>query len=280
MNNRVWIADSGSTKTDWCLCEKGQVLLRFQSGGINPFYQNEQEVHDVLSCQVLPYIREDFIHPLYFYGAGIINDAKGSFLRGVLKVFFSGAIETGSDLLGAARALCGHESGIACILGTGSNSCFYDGNQIKEHVSPLGFILGDEGSGATIGKLFIGDLLKNRLPENITSDFLASYRLTCADIIEYVYRKPFPNRFLASFIPYVVNHLDCKEVYSIVYSSFRAFFIRNVMQYEYRRYPVHFTGSLAVLFKDVVLSVAKELGIRTGIIDASPMGGLIKFHCA
>ena len=280
MNNRVWIADSGSTKTDWCLCENGNVLSHFQSVGFNPFYQSEQEIHDVLSDQVLPHIGEFSSCPLYFYGAGIINDVKGALLKSVLHVFFTGIIETESDLLGAARALCGHDSGIACILGTGSNSCFYDGFKIKEHVSPLGFILGDEGSGAAIGKLFIGDLLKNQLPEKVKSDFFSFYKFSNVDIIDFVYRKSFPNRFLASFVPFIVSHIDCKEVYSIVYRSLRDFFTRNVMQYEYRRYPVHFTGSLAVLFKKIILSVANELDIQIGIIDASPMNGLIQFHRA
>ena len=168
-------------------------------------------------------------------------------------------VEVGSDMLGAARALCGHHAGIACILGTGSNSCYYDGAKIMANVSPLGFILGDEGSGAVLGKLLVGSLLKNQLTPGLKEEFLTTYALTPADIIDRVYRRPLPNRFLAS--------LD----------SFRDFLRRNVMQYDWQAYNVHFCGSIAYHYQTVLAEAAATYSIRLGQVVQSPMEGLAKF---
>ena len=183
-------------------------------------------------------------------------------------------------MLAAARALCGKEAGIACILGTGSNSCLYDGKEIIRNVSPLGFILGDEGSGAVLGKLLVGDLLKDQLPRALKEAFFAETGLTPAEVMDKVYRKPFPNRFLASLSPFLIRHIHEAEVYDLVSNSFRAFFTRNVMQYDYRDYPVHLMGSVAWYYQDLLREITRELGITLGQVVQSPVQGLVRYHYA
>ena len=181
-------------------------------------------------------------------------------------------------MLGAARGLCGHEKGIVCILGTGSNSCFYDGEEIVSNVSPLGFILGDEGSGAVLGKLLVGDILKNQLPAQLKEEFLKQFDLTAPEIIDRVYRQPYPNRFLASLSPFLAQHLVEPGIRTIVLNSFIAFIRRNVMQYDYTQYPVRFIGSVAYCYKEILQEAAKETGLGIGKILQSPMEGLIEYH--
>lgn len=184
------------------------------------------------------------------------------------------------DLLAAARSVCRRNAGIACIIGTGSNSCFYDGTEIISNVSPLGFILGDEGSGAVLGKLLVGDVLKNQLPVALREEFMQHYNLTTAEIIDRVYRKPFPNRFLAGFSPFLAKHIQLPQVRSIVEGSFRGFFKRNVMQYDYQSHPVHLVGSVAFYYQDILKEIAAEYGVRLGTIVREPMDGLISYHSA
>ena len=276
--SKFWIADSGSTKTDWQLCENGEAILGINTPGINPVYQDETEIAKI-AAPLQPSLAGCADAPLYFYGAGVINAEKADALRRVLSDFFKGVIEIETDMTGTARALCGNNPGIACILGTGSNSCFYNGSAIERNVSPLGFILGDEGSGAVIGKLFIADLLKNQLPDKLKADFLGRYRLTPSDIINRVYREPLPNRFLAAFAPYIVSVMgQYSEVELLVKATVEAFFTRNVMQYDYKNHPVHFTGSVAYNIKPLLYEVAKKYGLRIGEVVASPIEGLIRYH--
>ena len=181
-------------------------------------------------------------------------------------------------MLAAARGLCGHEAGIACIMGTGSNSCYYDGEKIIENVSPLGFILGDEGSGAVLGKLLVGNILKNQFTPELKEKFLSQFNLTPGEIIDRVYRKPFPNRFLASLSPFIAQNLQEPCVRQMVLGSFKDFFKRNVMQYDYSHNKVHFIGSVAHYYRDVLEEAANEMGIQMGTILQSPMKGLIAYH--
>jgi len=275
---KFWIADSGSTKTDWRLCENGKAVLEISTPGINPVYQDEAGIAKIAAL-LQPNLTGRAGAPLYFYGAGVINTEKADALRRVLSNLFKGIIEIDTDMVGAARALCGNKPGIACILGTGSNSCFYNGRAIERNVPPLGFILGDEGSGAVIGKLFIADLLKDRLPDELKTDFLDRYQLTPSDIINRVYREPLPNRFLAAFAPYIVSVMEqYGEVELLVKNSVEAFFTRNVMQYNYKNHPVYFTGSVAYNIKNLLHETAKKYNIQIGEIIASPTNGLICYH--
>ena len=245
---------------------------------MNPFFQGQEEIETEIRVNLLDKLEDRSFDGIYFYGAGCIF-GKQDIVRNALKAYLkSPIIEVDTDMLAAAHALCGKESGIACILGTGSNSCFYDWKDIQENVSPLAFILGDEGSGAVIGKLFVGSLLKNQLKEGLKEEFLAEFKLEQGDIIDRVYRKPFPNRFLASLTPFILKHIGEQSVEKLVLDTFKDFFQRNVMQYKYKNEKVHFIGSIAYHFKAILEQAAKEKGITIGQIEKSPMEGLIKYH--
>lgn len=273
------IADSGATKTDWCIGKSPTDCRIIQTQGINPFHQSEEHIRMVLSEELLPQLeKEESITHIHFYGAGCTPE-KSVILKGILRTIFPEAdISVESDLLGAARSLCGKEKGIACILGTGSNSCEYDGEKIVSNVSPLGYILGDEGSGAVLGKRLVGDCLKRQLPEAICQDFLKETRLSPAEIIDKVYRQPQANRFLASLTPFLSEHRETPEIHALLLSCFTDFFRRNVMQYEHQQKEVHFTGSIAWFFKEEVTEAAHALNIRTGKFIKSPIQGLTIYH--
>ncbi|MBO7554218.1 MAG: ATPase [Bacteroidaceae bacterium] len=274
------IADSGSTKTDWCLMDGSTVMKRIKTKGINPFFETEKEIEYELSNALVPKIpRGTKIEAIHFFGAGCTPEKSPILARALMmQVSDEARVEVCSDMVGAARALCGNEPGIVCILGTGSNSCEYDGKKIVKNVSPLGFILGDEGSGAVLGKILIGDLLKNQLGEELKEKFLTQFHLTTAEIIDRVYRQPFPNRFLASLQPFLEENLDNEAIFYLVMEAFSHFIARNVMQYDYQHLPVHFTGSVAYAYRKVLEKSAELTGIQLGIITNSPMEGLIKYY--
>ena len=276
----ILIADSGSTKTDWCLVEHGEVLQQIFTKGTNPFFQSEEEISNEIAANLLPQLKTPEVDAVYFYGAGCaFPDKIETVRRAILRhLQVKGEVEVSTDMLAAARGLCGHRAGIACIMGTGSNSCYYDGEKIVQNVSPLGFILGDEGSGACLGKLLVGDILKNQMTPELKEKFLSQFNLTPADIIDRVYRKPFPNRFLASLSPFLAQNLNEPCIHSLVLNSFKSFLKRNVMQYDYQNHEVHFIGSVAYYYKDVLAQATDEMGIRLGSILKSPMEGLIAYH--
>ena len=277
----ILIADSGSTKTDWCVVEKGELVQQIFTKGTNPFFQSEEEISNEIATALLPELKTDEFDAIYFYGAGCgFSDKIAVVHRALTKhLKVKGEVEVATDMLAAARGLCGRESGIACIMGTGSNSCYYDGQNIVANVSPLGFILGDEGSGACLGKLMVGDLLKNQMTPELKEKFLQQFNLTPADIIDRVYRKPFPNRFLASLSPFLSQNINEPCVHDLVLNSFKAFFKRNIMQYDnYQNLKVNFIGSVAYYYKDVLAEAAQAMGIQLGTIIQSPMEGLIKYH--
>ena len=273
------IADSGSTKTDWCVILDNTPIKRIGTKGLNPFFQSEEEIQQELTHSLLPQLPEGTIDSVYFYGAGCTPEKAPTLRRAIADSLpVVGNIKAYSDMLAAARGLCGREAGITCILGTGSNSCFYDGKEIVNHISPLGFILGDEGSGAVLGKLLVGDILKNQLSPAIKEVFLKQFDLTVPEILDRVYRQPFPNRFLASLSPFIAQHLEEPGIRQLVLGSFIAFLRRNVMQYDYTQYPAHFIGSVAHCYKEILQEAAQETGIRIGKILQSPMEGLIQYH--
>ena len=276
----ILIADSGSTKTDWCLVEHGEVLQQIFTKGTNPFFQSEEEISNEIAANLLPQLKTPEVDAVYFYGAGCaFPDKIETVRRAILRhLQVKGEVEVSTDMLAAARGLCGHRAGIACIMGTGSNSCYYDGEKIVQNVSPLGFILGDEGSGACLGKLLVGDILKNQMTPELKEKFLSQFNLTPTDIIDRVYRKPFPNRFLASLSPFLAQNLNEPCIHSLVLNSFKSFLKRNVMQYDYQNHEVHFIGSVAYYYKDVLAQATDEMGIRLGTILKSPMEGLITYH--
>jgi glucosamine kinase len=275
----ILIADSGSTKTSWCLCNKQDLSTRFLlTSGINPYYQDEQEILDVLRKEFTSV--PVFVESVYFYGAGCANPTVNEKVRNALVNWFKAEhAEVGSDLLAAARSLCGRQPGIACILGTGSNSCYYDGTEIIEHVSPLGFILGDEGSGAVLGKNLLADVLKNQLPDSIIDHFYEVHPISQDEIMENIYRKPFPNRYAARFTRFILENIGEPELRKLVIKQFELFFERNVLQYQtVFHLPVHFSGSIAYHFRDILKEVADSRGLQTGKIIMEPMEGLVDYH--
>jgi glucosamine kinase len=275
----ILIADSGSTKTLWSLVNPANGAFETcQTSGINPMYQDEETIYQLLQQEFTLNLSDTI--KLYFYGAGCINTKVNEIVNHALIKFFSctsSSVE--SDLMAAAHSLCQHSEGIACILGTGSNSCFYNGHEITRHVSPLGYMLGDEGSGAVIGRKFIADLLKNQLPENIYNRFFKVFDFKPHQLLEHVYKKPFPNRFLAQFTRFIYENLDESALRNLVKNSFNDFFTRNIQQYpEAQHLPVHFTGSVAFYFESLLRESANESGYQVGIITKSPMEGLINYH--
>lgn len=275
----IVIADSGSTKTEWCFIEDGIIIKSIKSKGINPYFEGKEDIIAEIKSVFLEIGFTNKISAVYFYGAGCTPEKSDIVKHSISKVVEENVlIEVNSDLLGAARALFGRNKGIACILGTGSNSCYYDGEVIEKNISPLGFILGDEGSGAVIGKLFIGALLKNQFGEDFKTMFLSECELSTEEIIDRVYRKPFPNRFLASLSPIIARYLNNQEVHSLILNCFKDFFKRNVMQYDFRNYKIAFIGSVAFHYKDILTEAAKEFGIRINKIEISPIKSLIEFH--
>jgi len=275
----ILIADSGATKTDWCFGRNRTDASIIQTQGINPFHQSKEHIKKVLTEELLPQLsKTEPITHIHFYGAGCTPEKSIIVKEELEKLFPDATIDVQSDLLGAARSLCGRKEGIACILGTGSNSCFYDGEKITANVSPLGYILGDEGSGASLGKKLVSDCLKGILPNDICQAFLEETGLTPADIIDKVYRQPQANRFLAGLTPFLSAHREHPEIQTLLLSCFTEFFRRNVMQYAYEGMEIHFTGSIAWHFQKEVKKAAEALNIQTGEIIKSPIHGLINYH--
>ena len=279
----ILVADCGSTKIDWCLLNNGKVEKQVFTLGMNAVMLTEEEMRTRLADELAPEMAGYPIDEVYFYGAGCISpEVCGNVARAIqANIPDTKIVEVHTDLLAAARALCGRTPGIACIMGTGSNSCYYDGEKICDNVSPLGYILGDEGSGAVLGKLLIGDVLKNQLPADLCQKFLQQYELDRMTIIRRVYKEPQGNRFLASITPFLIQNIDRPEIHALVLNSFKAFFVRNIQQYHnYSNLSVNFIGSIAFYYREVLEEAAAQCGCTVGSIIKSPMEGLIKFHTA
>ena len=271
------VADSGSTKCDFAIVANNSQVISTE--GINPYFCDALQIEKILKKSLLPKIKGAEIDAIFFYGAGCRAE-KCDVVKSALQAVFPAAkIEVESDLLGTARALFGKNEGIACILGTGSNSCLYDGKKIQDNIPPLGFILGDEGSGAVLGRKFLGDLLKNQMTEKLKKQFFQKYKITTAEIIEKTYQQPFPNRFLAQFMPFLKNHIGEPKIYNLVFDSFTEFLQKNVMQYaDYERYNVSFCGSVAYHFADVLEVAVLEQNLNFGKITQNPIEKLVEFH--
>lgn len=275
----ILIADSGATKTDWMILS-GKSRTEIQTEGINPFHQTKDKIQSIICEKLVPELKNfdtDDIDSIFFYGAGCLPE-QSTVIKDILNnTFVNANAEIHTDLTGAARALCKNSPGIACILGTGANSCEYDGKDIIKNVSPLGYILGDEGSGAYLGKRFIGDCMKNQLPSYLKDGMMTEFKLTVKDILDKVYREPQANRFLASVTPYIYRHKSDKEVKDFLKDCFGEFFNRNLRSYN-KNLKVSFTGSVAWFFQDEIKETATGLGYSTGIFIKSPIYGLADYH--
>lgn len=271
------LCDSGSTKTDWLVGKKSSHIphKRFQTSGINPALMGLPTVENILIDELLPQIQLYEITEIEFYGAGCIPDICLD-----MEVLFSKVItglkniKVSSDLYGAAKALCGNSEGIAAILGTGSNSCFYNGNEILKNTPALGYILGDEGSGAVLGRNLLNSILKRLLPTDIIDNFYLETGLKQKDIVDKVYRGNSPNRFLASFSTFIHNHIESDEIKEIVISNFQNFLVRNILQYGRPDLPVNCVGSIAYYYSNELKVAAEREGFKVGKILKSPLEGL------
>lgn len=273
------IADSGSTKTDWRIIQDGKETHAIATKGMNPFFQTPSEMETELRSSLLPHLPVPLFDAIYFYGAGCTPEKSqvvAQTLQQCIKV--KDCIEVHSDLLAAARGLCGHQPGIACILGTGSNSCFFDGTAITANVPALGFILGDEGSGANLGKRLVGDLLKNQLDDELKNKFFCQFNTSMAEVIDKVYRQPFPSRYLASLNVFLEQNRTHEGIHRLLVRAFQDFIERNVMQYSYEKYAMNCIGTIAVVYQPELAEAADRCGVTLGKICKSPTEGLIQYH--
>ena len=272
------IAESGSTRTEWALVEDNHLVQRVFTEGLNPFFQTRREISRSVRLGLPESFFKKKLDQVYYYGAGCSSYEKKNILGASLVAQFKTPIQVESDLLAAARGLFKCEAGIACILGTGSNSCFYDGKIIVKNVKAAGYILGDESSGAVLGKLFLADLLKGLAPKELANEFHEKFRISVNDVMESVYNLPFPNRFLGTIAYFLGDYMDNEYVYNLLTNNLRSFFNRNVCQYDYINYPIRFVGSLAYAYPDILQEVAQEFGVEIDVIEETPMNGLIEFH--
>lgn len=272
------IAESGSTRTEWSLIENNVLVEHIYTEGLNPFFQTRREISRSIRLGLPTHFFRKKMDMVYYYGAGCSSFEKKQILNASLVAQFKTHIQVESDLLGAARGLFLTQPGIACILGTGSNSCFYDGNEIVNNVSAGGYILGDEGSGASVGKDFLSDVMKGLAPKDLTNDFLEKFRITTSDIMDSVYNHPLPNRFLDTVSYFFINYIDNEYVIDVITRNFKKFFTRCVFQYDYKDYPIRFVGSMANNYSALLNKVANDYGIEISNIEEAPMKGLIEYH--
>ncbi|RPD51447.1 N-acetylglucosamine kinase [Paracnuella aquatica] len=279
MHTATLIADSGSTKTEWCLLFEGRKKTVFTQG-ISPYFMDSDGIDAVLRKELLPKIKNKTISGLFYYGTGCANPENAKMIKAVLKGLFPEAkVSVDTDLMAAARAGCGHEKGIACILGTGSNSCYYNGSKIKKNSPGLGYVLGDEGSGAYLGKKVVQYYLYGTFDEDLRSRFDATFTTSAVEILENVYRKPLPNRYLSSFTPFLAENRGHYMIENIIEDGLNDFFFTHLNKYaEVWKYPVHFVGGVAWGFRDVLQELCSSYGFDAGNIYKNPMQGLINYH--
>ncbi len=275
----ILIADSGSTKTEWRLIDTHGQISQIRSEGINPYYQDEEAIFSSVKG-ALAAVDFTAVKAIHFYGAGCSSEANIGKMRSVfVQLCPKAQIDIHTDLLAAARSLCGHSPGIACILGTGANSCLYDGKDILSNVVPLGYILGDEGSGAHLGKQLLARFLRKELPQTIADRLEKRFDLSKPVILEHVYRKEMPAKYLAGFSKFIFQHIKDPYMYAMVYEGFEAFFNRNIIKYpDYQQQPVHFTGSVAFYYANILRQVARDLNINVQHIVEGPVAGLALYH--
>jgi N-acetylglucosamine kinase-like BadF-type ATPase len=273
------IADSGATKCEWCLIQDGK-KKKILTQGISPYFLNNTQIVSLLQKELIPKLKNATIHEIYFYGTGLSNANNVSILKKSLKQLFPSAkTEVNTDILAAARALCGHEKGIACILGTGSNSCYYNGKKIIKNSPGLGYVLGDEGSGAYLGKKVVQYYLYNTFDADLMARFDAKFTTTNVEILENVYKQPLANRYLASFAIFLAENRGHYMIENIIEDGLNDFFFTHL--YKFREswiLPINFIGSVAFGFKDVLQELCNTYELDLGNVLKKPMDGLVKYH--
>lgn len=276
----VLVADSGSTKTDWRLIDGNKEIGQIKTKGFNPYYQELDEMIREVQDHLLPFVNVSNIEKIYFYGAGCSTKERQQKISDTLSPYFQKSkIYVQSDLIGAARALSGNKSGIVCILGTGSGSCLYDGVKVIRNIPSLGFVLGDEGSGAWLGKKMVTDYLRGHMPKKCIETINQQLHIDKETILEHVNRKPMPSRYLAGFAQFISDNIDQTYFYQLIFDSFTAFAKNYILRYpNYSEFDCHFVGSIAFHNQDILEQVSKYTGFKLGNIIKSPIDGLTIFH--
>ena len=276
----ILIADGGSTKTDWRLLKDGREYKQVQTQGFNPYLVGSDAIEDILWKELQPYIDNEAVSHVYYYGAGCSTPVKNMIVEAAFeKVFVNARINISHDLLGAAHALCADSEGIVAILGTGSNSCYYDGREIKDGIFSLGYFFGDEGSGAYLGKQLLTAYLHKELPADIEERLKEEYPSSLESILDAVYSKPAPSRFLASFSRFININREHPYINNLLTEAFKAFYKYQVCCYpKHKEIPVHFVGSVAYHYQDFLTQIGSQLGIRTGRFIQAPIDGLVEYH--
>ncbi len=273
------IADSGSTKTEWCLID-GKKKKIFYTQGLSPYFLTSQQIQKIIGQELQSKMKKVEPAEIYFYGTGCSNPDNVKLVKKAMQKGFPGAkVFVDHDLTGAAKALCGKEKGIACILGTGSNSCYYNGKRIVKNSPGLGYVLGDEGSGAYLGRKVIQYFLYNTFDEDLMDRFVAKFKTNSYEILEAVYKKPLPNRYLASFAIFLAENRGHYMIENIIEDGFNDFFFNHIYKYrESWTLPINFIGSVAFGFKDVLYEMCNTYELQLGKVLKKPMDGLIKYH--
>lgn len=274
----ILIAESGATKTDWRLIEESGAVETDSTVGINPFHQSKDEIIQIVSTGKYK-DKADSIKKIFYYGAGCNYPDQVAKVENAIKHHYPKSdVYVTHDLLAAARASCGTEEGIACILGTGSNSCLYNGRQIIATSPSLGYILGDEGSGAFLGKKLVTDFVFKKVPETLWHGLMEEYNLSISEILDRIYSRNSPNVYLASFSPFIKANIEHPYMHGLVYEAFYEFVNRHILSYNKREVKINFVGSVAYAFENVLQSVIEDNGLIFGRVVKSPISGLVKFH--
>jgi N-acetylglucosamine kinase-like BadF-type ATPase len=275
----ILIADSGSTKCEWCFLINGKRKL-LETQGLSPYFLQPDQIVEILKMELIPGLKNADPDIIYFYGTGCANPANRKMVhKAIRKVFREADVQINHDLMGAARALCGTKKGVVCILGTGSNSCYFNGRTIIKNSPGLGYILGDEGSGAYLGRKVLQYYLYNTFDEDLRYKFDAKYVTTPVEILEHVYKKPLPNRYLASFAIFLAENRGHYMVQNIIEDGLNDFFFSHLCKYrESWKLPIHFVGSVAYGFRDVLKELCQSYEFELGNILQKPMDGLIAYH--
>ncbi|MEO6844769.1 MAG: N-acetylglucosamine kinase [Ginsengibacter sp.] len=277
----VLIADSGSSKTNWCLIKEGGEKLYFNTEGYNPYFVDSAYIINSLLQNLPAGISNSEITEVHYYGAGCFPGKDFVLTDAIAEVFNQAKCFIELDLLAAARALLGTNKGFAAILGTGMNTCIYDGEKIIQNIDSLGYILGDEGSGAAMGKKILGDYIRGYMPDEISELFYKTFHLDKEDIFDHIYGQSFANRFLGDFSKFIFEHIDLKYFYDLAKSSFNDLFQNLVIRYPaYQSYSFNCVGTIGFIFKDILSEVALEFGMPMGKIIKAPIDGLVDYHLA
>ena len=273
------IADSGATKTEWCVLGKERKKKIFTQG-ISPYFLNTEQIRHLLQEELLPKLKNVTINEVHYYGTGCINPKNAAIVKKALNLLFPQAkLHVTHDMMGAARALCGHKKGVACILGTGSSSCYYNGKTITTVRTGLGYVLGDEGSGAYLGKKVIQYYLYDTFDEELKRRFENTFKTSYTEILENVYKKPLPNRYLAGFAVFLAQNRGHFMIENILEDGLNDFYFIHLCKYgEVWNSPVHFAGSIAHGFKDVLKELCHQYEFEFGRVLKNPMEGLIDYH--